>query len=241
MISPLRKFINTVLPLFIIIEFCVAIFGNHNNLETKNNATKISENKSKSKSKSSSTSPKKGVTGIDVVNRSTGSKASDFEYELNDSIIRIKRFKGSNTRLHLYSKYKVDKKTYTTDLSDMDFGFNKAKTVILHSGFKTIPTNLFNSSDVTTVYFPNTMTQIYDYCLSYIHADDDKSKVKIYYQGSQNQWNKIFAEYHRKSFKEAKTAYEKGASIADKLNEMMGGYDSSKYEFYFNASESDVK
>lgn len=183
----------------------------------------------------------KAVTNVDV-SHANGKKASAFEYTLNKKKHKIilKRFKGKGKTLHLYHKYKVKGKKYTASYKHLIFHLGSVRTVIFHKGVKKIPTALFNCSHVRKVYFPKTMKKVYDYSLSYLDHDNGK-KVKIYYAGSQKKWHKIFKEYHRKSFKEAKGAAAKGTALADKLNEMIGSsYKKSHFIYYFHASISDV-
>ena len=91
------------------------------------------------------------------------------------------------------------------------------------------------------------MKCVYDTSLRYLHPEEE-SKIQIYYEGTGEEWNQIFSTYERQSVKEAWNSnddWEKkgsavGASVAEKLNGMMGEYDSSNYEFHYSVDESQL-
>ena len=67
----------------------------------------------------------------------------------------------------------------------------------------------------------------------------------MYYEGTEEEWNNIFKNYERQTVEEALNSSndpeEKGAAVgtaaADKLNSMMGGYDSSDFEYEYSVSQ----
>ena len=185
---------------------------------------------------------KKGVTGVEVADNNK-KNVEVFEYSLDGDKIKLESYIGDDEILEVRRKYKVDGKTYKTDISDFQIGIgnNTLKTIIFKEGFKKVKTSVFNSCDVQNVFFPKSMKKVYDYTLSYLNPEDGK-KIKIYYAGTQKDWEKIFTKYERTKFSDAEGAEEKGESLADKLNEMIGdGYDSAQFEYFFSASPDDLK
>lgn len=91
---------------------------------------------------------------------------------------------------------------YTTDLSEFSNAFkHKTQFIIREEGIMDISVAAFNCSDIKAVYFPETMNVVYDRTISYLHLDDNE-KIKIYYGGSQEEWNEIFAIHERQTVKE---------------------------------------
>ena len=85
------------------------------------------------------------------------------------------------------------------------------------------------------------MTNVYDYTLSYLHPKDDGGKIEIYYGGTQDEWLDIFTEYKRTRVEDAEFGSEMGEALADKTNELLGSkYDSSLFDYYFNADPNDL-
>lgn len=163
--------------------------------------------------------------------------AESFEYEIKDDTIQLKSYNGDESEITIKSTYDIDNKTYNTDLSDFRIGNNKVDTIKFAEGIKEINLTTFNSCDVTSVYFPASMEQVYDYSLAYLHPDND-SKIQIYYAGSEDKWNSIFTTYKSSDAKEEweNGNYDKaGEAAANSLNEKIGTkYDSSNFEFHFD-------
>lgn len=209
------------------------------------------DNKTEQASKKDSGNEKEGVSGIEVKKTEEYGEIEDFSYEISENKIFLEEYNGKSEILEIKSSYSVDGKEYTTDLSEFraGAGSSKVKTLILNDGIKDINSAAFNSCDVENLYFPETMTVVYDKTLSYLHPEDGE-KIKIYYAGTQEEWINIFTEYERQTVKEAwesgGTAEEKGSAagtaLADKLNDWMGsGYDSSEFEYFFSARPDDLK
>lgn len=175
----------------------------------------------------------------------------DFSYKISENRILIEEYNGKSDILEIKPSYSVEEKEYITDLSEFQVGIgnSKVKTLILGEGITDINDAAFNSCDVESVYFPKTISVVYDKTLNYLHPADE-GKIKIYYAGTEEEWNNIFAEYERKTVKEAwnsgETPEEKGSAagtaLADKLNDWMSnGYDSSEFEYFFSATPDDLK
>lgn len=166
-----------------------------------------------------------------------------FHYKISEDRVVLDSYIGKNEILEIKPTYIIDGVEYKTDISDFQVGIgnSKVKTLILDEGFTEVKTSIFNSCDVESVYFPKSMTNIYDYTLSYLHPDDEKT-IKIYYAGTQDEWAQIFTEYKRKKIEDTEFGEEMGSAMADKVNEMIGAeYDSSLFEYYFSASPDDLK
>ncbi len=167
----------------------------------------------------------------------------DFTYDISGDKILLKSYTGSKELLEVAASYEIDGKIYQTDISDFQAGIgnHNVKTLILDEGITEIKTSIFNSSNVKKVFFPKSLTLVYDYTLSYLHPSKGE-KVSIYYAGTQEEWANIFTSYKRTAVEDAEAAEELGTAMADKLNEMIGTeYDSSKFEYYFSATVDDVK
>lgn len=181
----------------------------------------------------------------------TESKAalSDYDYEIVDDSVKLTKYNGKNEVLYILPEYEADGSEYKTDLSDFSciVGSSKVKFIIFENGIEEIANATFNSSGIQAVYFPNTMKCVYDTSLRYLHPEEE-SKIQIYYEGTAEEWNQIFKNYERQSAKEAWNSSDDweekgkavGSSVAEKLNSMMGEYDSSNYEFHYSVDESQL-
>lgn len=181
----------------------------------------------------------------------TESKAalSDYDYEIVDDSVKLTKYNGKNEVLYILSEYEADGSEYKTDLSDFSciVGSSKVKFIIFENGIEEIANATFNSSGIQAVYFPNTMKCVYDTSLRYLHPEEE-SKIQIYYEGTAEEWNQIFKTYERQRVKEAWNSSDDweekgkavGSSVAEKLNSMMGEYDSSNYEFHYSVDESQL-
>ena len=174
----------------------------------------------------------------DIEPENKGNPIDAFRYDLVGNTVGLKSYIGSATRLEIESAYTIDGREYATDLSDFQVGVGNrtVKTLILDEGITEVNTSIFNSSSVESVYFPASMELVYDYTLSYIHPNKGE-KAKIYYAGTQEQWQQIFTEYHRKAVGDTEFGDEMGQAVADAINQWIGAtYDKSMFEFYFSAT-----
>lgn len=170
---------------------------------------------------------------------------SDFDYSINSDSVSLTSYNGKDKILMIDCTYDIDGNIYQTDLTNFQIGIgnSKVKTLILSEGITEVMTAIFNSSDVKAVYFPKSMTNVYDYTLSYLHPENGE-KIQIYYGGTKEDWDKIFTHYERQTLKDAienGTASDIGASVADKLNEFAGsGLDYSEFEFHYSANPLEI-
>lgn len=187
----------------------------------------------------------KGVTGVEVQKDESEKYGviSDFDYDISGDTVVLHGYDGKCKVLEIKPTYDIDGKTYTSDISDFQVGIgNKSvESVILCEGITQIYDSIFNSSNVKSVYFPKTISNVTDKSLSYLHPDDGE-KIKIYYGGSQDEWGSIFTEYKRTKVEDAEFGEELGTSLADKINEMAGSeYDSSLFEYFFSSTPDELK
>ena len=186
---------------------------------------------------------KEGVRNVEVVKDVAYGEITEFDYEIFADKVLLESFNGKNKIVEIKPSYNIDGINYQTDLSEFQVGIgnNTMDTIIFGEGITEIPNNIFNSSDIKKVYFPKTMTVVYDKALSYLHPDEGEL-IQIYYGGTQDEWAQIFTEYQRTKVEDAEFGEELGTALADKLNEMMGSsYDSSEFEYFFSATPDDLK
>lgn len=189
---------------------------------------------------------KECVTGIEVRKESNYGVIEDFGYDIVGNTVKLDSYNGEAEILEIHTSYMIDGTEYVTDISDFHIGVGNShvKTVIFYEGFTEVATAVFNSTYVQNVFFPKSMTNVYDYTLSYL-TPEDGDRIKIYYAGTQEEWLNIFTEYKRTKVEDAwksRDAEAVGAAVADKLNELMGSeYDSSEFEYFFSASPDDLK
>lgn len=195
---------------------------------------------------------KDGESGIDFwKSEEEYGDIEDFSYNLSENKIILEEYEGDCEILEICSSYTVGEKEYGTDLSEFQVGIgnDEVKTVIFEDGIKTINNSIFNSCEVSSVYFPKSIELVYDNTLAYLSAEDGE-KIKIHYGGTEDEWNNIFTDYERKTLKEAWNSSDKGEekgseagkSAADKFNEWIGHkYDSSEFEYFFSANPDDLK
>ena len=182
-----------------------------------------------------------GVTGVEVQKDNPYGEIDEFDYEISGDEVILAKFDGKNKVLEIKPTYEIDGTEYKTNLSEFYLSGSDVETLILNDGISEVNTAMFNMSDVNKVFFPKTMETVYDYTLAYLHPDDGQM-IQIYYEGTQDEWSEIFAEYKRTKVEDAEGAEEIGTAIADKINDMIGTeYDSSKFEFFFSASPDDLK
>ena len=211
-----------------------------------NNSSKITSNISSettSSSQSISSFPS-GIVGVEVKKSALDNPLDNFKYEVVGDRVFIKFTLGSYSKgtnvLEITSSYSMDGKKFATVLTDFKLG-SSVDVLILDEGISEVSTHFFNSAHVQKIFFPKSLTNIYDYTLSYLHLDEGE-RVKIYYAGTQEEWEAIFSEYKRTPVGDAEFGEEKGAAIADWLNEKVGTeYDSEKFEYFFSASPEDLR
>lgn len=221
-----------VVLILIVILIVISVIGVLSSKPTQNNHT----NKN-----TVSDTKKEPVTGIEV--EKENAPAEDFFYTLTDATIILESCNTHKSTLVIYPTYTVDGKEYKTDLSQFQIGIgnNAVDTLIISEGITEIKTPIFNSSGVQRVYFPKSMTNVYDYTLSYLHPKDEGGKIEIYYGGTQDEWLNIFTEYKRTRVEDAEFGSEMGEAIADKANELLGSkYDSSLFDYYFSADPNNL-
>ena len=164
----------------------------------------------------------------------------DFTYELSGDTVLLTKYTGRDKVLTVRAAYEIDGRSYTTDLSDFQIGSSRVKTLILDEGITTVKTSIFNSSDVERIFFPKSMSTVYDYTLSYLHPANGE-RIEIYYAGTQEEWQEIFTEYERTPVEDAEFGEELGEALADKLNEALGAsYDSAQFVYYFSATPEEI-
>ena len=183
---------------------------------------------------------KEPVKGVEVTKE--GDPIDDFFYELSDDTVKLESCNTKKSVVTIHTSYIIDGKEYKTDISDFQVRDDRVTTLILDEGFTEVKTSIFNCCDVQNVFFPKSMTNVYDYTLSYMNPYDDGETVSIYYAGTQEEWAQIFTEYKRTKVEDAEFGEELGEALADKGNEMMGlKYDSSLFDYYFSASPDDLQ
>lgn len=174
---------------------------------------------------------------------------SDFDYAISEDSIILESYEDSNKYLEILSTYEIDGEKYKTNLDEFQVG-GGPKTLVLSEGITSVNNSIFNGSDIQSVFFPSSMEYLYDDTLSYLHPDDGE-KIHIYYAGTSEEWYLLMKDYEteRQSLSEAWDSsddpYEKGEavgkSLADKLNNLFGGYDSDDFEFHYECTPDDLK
>lgn len=204
-----------------------------------------SDSKTEQSEKQDNKKEEKGVTGVEVQKDESEKYGviNDFDYDISGDTVILHGYDGKCKVLEIKPSYEIDGKTYNTDLSDFQVGIgNKyVESIIFCDGITQIYESVFNSSHVKSVYFPKTMSNVSDNSLSYLHPKDGE-KIKIYYEGTQEEWGKIFTEYKRTKIEDSEFGEEMGTAIADKVNEMIGSkYDSSLFEYFFSSTSDILK
>ena len=172
----------------------------------------------------------------------------EIDFDSDSGIFKITEYEGEKDVLCIESGYVIAKEMRTPDLSDFQVGSRNVKFLILEDGITNIGTSTFNLSEVESVYFPKSMEEVYDYTLSYFHPDDGE-KIKIYYGGTEEEWNQIITKYTPQSVSDAwnsdksteERAGDAGGVLADKLNMALGSeYKKSDFEFHYSISMQDL-
>lgn len=159
----------------------------------------------------------------------------DFKYSIDNSgNLSLEEYSGKNSTLKIESSYDVNGTTYpVTNLNNFQIGIGNRTidTFIISSGITEINNSIFNSCKVNKIYFPKSLSIIYDDTLAYLSED----KIDIYYEGTEDDWNNIFTEYTGSEDANA------GQELAEKLNSYIGHkYDSSKFTFHYESDITDI-
>ena len=187
-----------------------------------------------------------GVVGIEPTINADGTSVIEdllgFDYDIRGDEIVINRYRGNAKVLIIYGYYTIDGYTYKTNLEECEMGIsNSVKAVVFEEGIETLSHAFFNTCSVQKVYFPLSMTAVEDGTLSYLHPDKNEEYIQIYYEGTQEQWSQIFTKYETMTLEKAEDAGDYGRAAADWLNGLLGAeYDSSKYEYFFEAQPDDL-
>lgn len=189
---------------------------------------------------SSEENSKKETKSTEETMKQNDAKIEDFDYTLENDAILIDRYNGDLEILEIKPEYEVDGKTYVTDLSDFQISNSDISTFILDEGITETHTSIFNGSDIKKIYFPLSMSVIYDYTLSYLHPDEGE-KIQIYYAGTEDEWNSVFTDYTTIQGADS-TSEAVGQAAADFINGLVGSeFDASLFEYHFSATIDDLK
>ena len=187
-----------------------------------------------------------GVVGIEPSVDSNGnsipSELNGFEYSLKGDQLYIEEYRGKEKILTINGSYEIDGVTYKTNLEEFEASIHgDVEAVIFGEGIETLSHALFNLCDVQKIFLPITMTKVEDGTLSYLHPKGDNEYIQVYYEGTQDQWSQIFSKYENMTMEKAESAEEYGTAAADWLNSLLGGgYDSSEFEYFFEATPEDL-
>lgn len=178
----------------------------------------------------------RGVTDVRV--QTKNGDIDNFRYKIDGSTIYLEEYIGEADFVELKTTYTVDGIDYLSNISDFNSRGSYTK-LIIDEGFTEVSTGIFNGTYVDEVFFPKSMTNVYDYTLAYMHNGE---KNKIYYAGTREEWLSIFTRYKRKKVGDTEFGEEWGQAVADKVNEMIGvEYKSENFEYFFSASPDDLK
>lgn len=162
------------------------------------------------------------VSGKDVAK--TGTALDDFEFKIVGDTVQIEEYKGKETSLFLEPSYVIDGKTYKTDLSRFMVGIGNmdVKEVFIPEGIEEIPARIFNSCGVDKFYIPQSIKHFPAYALSYFHKMFHPDGVKVFYAGTQ-------AEFEAMLLEDSKAT-----------NPYVGnGFETEIFEFIFEATPED--
>lgn len=127
---------------------------------------------------------------------STGTALDDFEFKIEGDIIKLEEYKGKESSLFIEPSYEIDGKTYTTDLSGFMVGIGNmdVKEVFIPEGIEEIPARIFNSCGVEKFYIPHSIKHFPAYALSYFHKMFVPNGVKVFYAGTQAEFEAMLLE-----------------------------------------------
>ncbi len=221
----------------IITVIAILVFGAIQGSSDDSDSTKVvTESKTNNKNQ---IQKKEGVQGTEVLKNNI----NEFSTEIVDGKIILEKYNGNEKTLIISPSYDVNGETLTTDLSNFQVSSNNVENLILCDGITEINTSIFNGSDVAAIYFPKSLTTVYDYTLAYLHPNDGK-QIKVYYAGTQGEWKSIFKHYERKKVEDSignEPAEDVGKALADKVNDMTGvAYNASDFIYYFSSEPEDI-
>lgn len=144
---------------------------------------------------------------------------SDFDYSIEGENLVIEKYNGRQESIIINDTYTIDSKEYKV-------------TNIEHA--------VFNGCDANLIYLPKTLVCIYDDTLAYL----DNEVIDIYYEGTEEEWNKIFTKYETSSVSEewnSGNAEGAGEALASKINSKIGHqYDKNKFNYHYEANIDDI-
>lgn len=112
---------------------------------------------------------------------------SDFKYYIDGNEIFLTDFNSSEKKIRINSSYEIDGNTYNVVSLDGVFTLDRVTSVIIPEGVRSVAANEFNSCGVKFLYLPSTLQDIgSDSFWGYFHDVE-----KIYYGGSEEQWNQL--------------------------------------------------
>ena len=151
---------------------------------------------------------------------------------------------GDENTIEIRPSYIVDGVEYQTDISEFVVTGMQVNTIIFDEGFTELERSAFSGSRINRVFFPHSMTNIYDQTLGFLYNYDEEIK-QIYYAGTQEEWNSIFRHYERTKVEDAWNTgdgAEIGEAIGDKAFEVLGvEYHPEYFEYHFSANPEELK
>lgn len=113
----------------------------------------------------------------------------DFDYFLEGNNIYLKKYIGTDKNIKINSTYIINENEYSiTSFSDGVFALKSVDSVILPDGLTSMPANTFNSCGIKFIYIPATLQPQNDGYPFYRYFHDIE---KIYYGGTEEQWNAL--------------------------------------------------
>lgn len=112
---------------------------------------------------------------------------NDFEYYIDGNEIFLTDFNSNKKKVRINSSYEIDGNTYNVVSLEGVFTLDNVTSVIIPEGVRSVAMNEFNSCGVEFLYLPSTLQDIgSDSFWGYFHNVE-----KIYYGGSEEQWNQL--------------------------------------------------
>lgn len=168
---------------------------------------------------------------------------NSFDYSIDGNTVLLNKYNGSDHTLVIESNYTIDGMQYDVNLDNFCIGMdnNSTDTLIISEGITSVNDAIFNGCEVTKIFFPKSLSVIYDNTLAYLDADH----IDIYYAGSEEEWYNIFQTYIANSISEKLKEGDgtaAGKALAYKVNSFIGHkYDASKFKYHFESNVEDVK
>lgn len=113
----------------------------------------------------------------------------EFEYYVEGNEIFLTDFNSNKKKVRINSSYEIDGKTYHVVSLDGVFTLGSVTSVIIPEGVRNISNHEFNSCGIKFLYLPSTLQDIGDDTFWWYFHDVEK----IYYGGSEEQWNQLCA------------------------------------------------